>query len=42
MSKPSSIHKYRHFYFKEIEMAGAKLIVIYAPPKDIESFERVY
>jgi uncharacterized protein (TIGR02118 family) len=38
----SSIQKYKHFYLKEIEMAGAKLIVIYPRPTDIESFERVY
>jgi len=37
-----SIHKYKHFYLKEIEMAGAKLIVIYPRPTDLESFERVY
>jgi uncharacterized protein (TIGR02118 family) len=30
------------FIFKEIEMAGAKLVVIYPRPTDIESFERVY
>jgi uncharacterized protein (TIGR02118 family) len=38
----SSIQKYKHFYLKEIEMAGAKLIVIYPRPTDLESFERVY
>jgi uncharacterized protein (TIGR02118 family) len=31
-----------NFYLKEIEMAGAKLIVIYPRPKDIEAFEHVY
>jgi uncharacterized protein (TIGR02118 family) len=40
--KLSSIHKYKHFYLKEIEMAGAKLIVVYPRPTDIESFEHVY
>jgi uncharacterized protein (TIGR02118 family) len=41
ISKLSSIHKYKDFYLKEIEMASAKLIVIYPRPTDIESFERV-
>jgi hypothetical protein len=32
----------KHFYLKESAMAGAKLIVIYPRPRDIESFKRVY
>jgi uncharacterized protein (TIGR02118 family) len=42
LSKPTSIHKVKHSYLKEIEMAGAKLIVIYPRPTDLETFERVY
>jgi uncharacterized protein (TIGR02118 family) len=42
-----AVSSYRVFtdtnlYLKEIEMAGAKLIVIYPRPKDIEAFEHVY
>jgi uncharacterized protein (TIGR02118 family) len=37
-----SIHPYKHFHLKEIEMASAKLIVIYLRPTDTESFELAY
>ena len=40
-SRLSNLNRYKYFCLAESEMAGAKLIVIYPRPRDIESFAHV-